>query len=134
MPGKEFQASARRIANDTNAVAIDMRGELNRHCQAALDAAFAEVVRYQPDTVLLNMAGVDRISSEAIAQMIVLLIRARKAGLHLAVYGFSPHGEEVFRLTGLDELIDVFPDEASALGAAQPAGTDIRANAGKGAD
>ncbi len=100
---------------------LDLRGEINGFAREALDAAYAEAERDDPETILLNFEGVDYINSTGIALIVGLLARARATRRNLVAYGLSEHYVEIFNITRLSDFVSVFPDEESALSEAAPA-------------
>jgi anti-anti-sigma factor len=94
---------------------VELRGEINAFAEDVLNDAYAEAEREEPETILLNFAGVDYINSTGIALIVSLLARARKAHRRLLACGLSPHYVEIFNITRLADFMSVYPDEASAL-------------------
>jgi anti-sigma B factor antagonist len=50
--------------------------------------------------------------------LVMLLIRARREGINVTGYGLSDHYRSIFKLTRLDEVIPLFPNEDTALAVA----------------
>ena len=115
MPANHLEASVRQ---DPGGAVLDLRGEINGFAQEALDAAYAEAEKANPETILLNFEGVDYINSTGIALIVSLLARARATKRRLVAYGLSDHYVEIFNITRLSDFVSVFPDEESALEAA----------------
>jgi anti-sigma B factor antagonist len=112
MPANHLEASVRQ---EPGGVVLDLRGEINRFAQEALDAAYAEAEAKDPEAILLNFEGVDYIDSTGIALIVGLLARARASKRHLLAYDLSDHCVEVFKITRLSDFVSVLPDEESAL-------------------
>jgi anti-anti-sigma factor len=112
MPARQLDARVRR---QSGAVVIDLEGEINAFGAAALNAAYAEAERDNPEVVLLNFAGVDYINSTGIALIVGLLAKARAARRRLVVCGLSEHYVEIFQITRLSDFMTMFPNEESAL-------------------
>jgi anti-sigma B factor antagonist len=74
MPAKHLEASVRQ---EPGGAILDLRGEINRFAQEALDAAYTEAEAREPEAILLNFEGVDYINSTGIALIVGLLARAR---------------------------------------------------------
>ena len=94
---------------------LDLRGEINGFGQEALDAAYAEAEKGEPEVIILNFEKVDYINSTGIALIVGLLARARAAKRRLLAYGLSEHYVEIFNITRLSDFLGVYPDEESAL-------------------
>ena len=118
-----FEASVRHVPTRAgtpdidNVVIIDLYGEINASAEAKMEEAYAQASRQNPTVALLNFEGVDYINSTGIALIVRLLTQARQAGCRLLAYGLSDHYIEIFHITRLDEFIEIYPDEASALAA-----------------
>jgi len=112
MPARQLDA---RVRGQPGAVVIDLEGEINAFGAAALNAAYAEAERDNPEVVLLNFAGVDYINSTGIALIVGLLAKARAARRRLVVCGLSEHYVEIFQITRLSDFMTMFPNEESAL-------------------
>jgi anti-sigma B factor antagonist len=113
MQAKHLEASVRR---EQGGVVLDLRGEINRFAQEALDAAYAEAEAKDPETILLNFEGVDYIDSTGIFLITRLLVaKARASKRRLLAYGLSEHYVRIFNITRLSDFVSVFPDEESAL-------------------
>src|SRR5215813_2475765 len=99
MPARTLDASVRH--ERPRVAVVEMHGEINAFAEDVLNAAYAEAERGDPETILLNFAGVDYINSTGIALIVSLLARARKAHRSLLVCGLSEHYLEIFRITRL---------------------------------
>jgi anti-sigma B factor antagonist len=112
MQAKHLEASVRR---EPAGAVLDLRGEINGFGQEALDAAYAEAEKGDPEAIVLNFEEVDYINSTGIALIVGLLAKARAAKRRLLAYGLSEHYVEIFNITRLSDFVGVYPDEESAL-------------------
>ena len=83
--------------------------------QAVFDELFGLVDQARPARVLLNFRDVSLLSSTALASLMHLDKRLRQNRGKLRLCGFKPGQIELFRVTGLDKVFDLYPDEPSAL-------------------
>lgn len=97
---------------------IDINGEITRHAEERLSAAFEEASENGVQTILLNFAGMEYMNSSGIGLLIMLLIRAQRQGQQLMAYGLREHYAQIFELTRLNEAIQVYKSEDDALQAA----------------
>jgi anti-sigma B factor antagonist len=116
MTGAEFDAS---IRSQPGIATIDLSGEINSFAENALNHAYSEAEKNDPQRIVLNFTQVSYINSTGIALIVGLLSRARKANRNLAVFGLSEHYLEIFQITRLADFMVIYPDEGSALEAAQ---------------
>ncbi len=103
-------------------VVLDLTGDLRGDAREDLEAAYAEAASRGPQTIVLNLTGVDYMDSTGIALLVGLLARARRDGREVSAYGLTDHYREIFAITRLSEYIHVHDDEQSALGSV-PAAT-----------
>ena len=112
MAVQHLEASVRR---EPGGAILDLRGEINGFGQEALNAAYAEAEKGDPEAIILNFEDVDYINSTGIALIVGLLARARASKRRLLAYGLSDHYVEIFEITRLSDFVGVYPDEESAL-------------------
>jgi anti-sigma B factor antagonist len=66
-------------------------------------------------SIVLDFEGLDYMNSGGIGLLVTMLIRAQRNGQTLSAFGLSDHYRQIFALTRLDEVIEIFDDEQSAL-------------------
>lgn len=70
------------------------------------DAASPHIVKARP-SILVDMSGVDVLTSAGITTLIRFLNHAKPLGGKLAVFGSKPSVAKVFRIVGLEGLLGV---------------------------
>jgi anti-anti-sigma regulatory factor len=65
--------------------------------------------------LVLNFAGVDRVSSMFYSQLLALRKRLQTCGARLTLTNLCPFVQEIFRAFQADKLFDIRTDEADAL-------------------
>ena len=68
----------------------------------------------RPD-ILLDLTGVRYVDSSGLGEMVAAQAAARRAGGQVALFGLSPNVREVFEVTRLVYVFDIYEDEAGAL-------------------
>lgn len=109
------QTFSAQVRNENQRVVIDLHGEINAQADEALNQAYAEVDRQNPEVIVLNFSDVDYINSTGIALIVGLLAQTRKTHRRLVIYGLSDHYVQIFQITRLSDFMDIFQDESSAL-------------------
>lgn len=104
-----------RVRHQENVGIVDLAGDINRHSDGALHAAYEEAAAASGSHIVLNFSDVGFINSTGIAVIVSLLARARAAQRKLIVFGLSDHYQRIFEITRLVDFMSVVPDEASAL-------------------
>lgn len=95
---------------------IDIEGEITALSEQELAAAHAEAAE-GANVVALNFQGLEYMNSGGIGLLVTTLIRANRMGHRLVAYGLNEHYRQIFDLTRLDEAIEIFNDESSAVAA-----------------
>lgn len=80
---------------------------------------FEAAARAKNGKLLLNFRNVLLMSSSIINKLVELRNRCEKAGMHLAFCEVSENVQEVFRLMKMQNLVNIYPDEPSAIDAMQ---------------
>jgi len=97
------------------AAIVDLPAQIDSTAEAALNDAYAAATAHGSDTILLNFAGVEFLSSTGIALIVGMLARARKDGRAIRASGLSDHYKEIFEITRLADYMPIFADETAAL-------------------
>jgi anti-sigma B factor antagonist len=116
MPTAEITTQVRNVAEGVRV--IDIHGEITAFSEDALRAAHDRASAGQVRAVILNFTDLAYMNSGGIGLLVTNLIRAQRSGHRLLAYGLTDHYREIFALTRLDEAIELFDDETSALAVA----------------
>ena len=100
---------------NSNIGIIDIQGDVTGAAENALMDAFSEASNGSVRTILINFSGLDYMNSSGIGLLVTLLIRTQRQKQKLLACGLSPHYQEIFTLTRLNEAIGIYADEAAAL-------------------
>jgi anti-sigma B factor antagonist len=65
--------------------------------------------------IVLNMAEVYYIDSSGLGELVAACASAQRQGAQLKLFKLAPRVQDVIQLTRLYQVIDVFPDEDSAV-------------------
>ncbi|MGH8872040.1 MAG: STAS domain-containing protein [Acidimicrobiia bacterium] len=96
---------------------IDISGEITSFSEKEISEAHEEAARGGVDAVVLNFEDLDYMNSGGIGLLVTTLIRAQRSGHRLMAYGLTDHYRQIFSLTRLDEAIELFDTETSAVDA-----------------
>jgi anti-sigma B factor antagonist len=111
MEPSDLQADVR---SQDDAAILHLSGELNGSAEAPLNDAYDAVPKAR--TVILNFGDVQYINSTGIAVIVGVLGRARRDGKSIVACGLMDHYKEIFQITRLADFMNIYPDEASAVG------------------
>jgi anti-sigma B factor antagonist len=82
----------------------------------AVDGRFAELAE-KADILVIDLSKVSFIASLGVRTLMVSAKTIIRRGAYIAVAGAKESVEKVLRLTGFDELVGLYPDDASAAAA-----------------
>ena len=94
---------------------VEVEGDVDLGTSPDLRRALFENLRLAPK-LALNLAAIRSIDSSGIATLIEALKDAQRLGKDFVLYGLSPAVEQVFRLTHVVRIFQVFNTEQEALG------------------
>jgi anti-sigma B factor antagonist len=98
---------------------LDLTGEISSLSSNELTEAYNQAIQGHIRAVIFNFTGVSYMNSFGIGMLVMLIIRARREGIHFVGYGLNDHFRNIFKLTRLDEVIPLHPNEETALAALQ---------------
>lgn len=94
---------------------IDISGEITSFAEDEITTAHEKAAEGGTKAVVLNFDHLDYMNSGGIGLLVTTLIRAQRAGHKLLAFGLTNHYRQIFALTRLDEAIEIFDDEQSAV-------------------
>jgi len=105
--------SARRINTTT---ILDVSGNIDMSNSPEVRKALLLEIREQGVTrVLLNLSAVNYIDSSGVASLVEGLKVSRDLGLRLVLFGLNDSPREVFKISRLLKLFEVYDDETQAM-------------------
>ena len=98
---------------------VTLRGELDAHDAPRLREAFAGALGELGDAgeprLVLDLTGVAFMDSTALGAVVGALRRVREAGGEMPVVLPDTPARRIFEITGLDQVLSVYPTRAAAL-------------------
>lgn len=108
-----MKISARRINTTT---ILDVSGNIDMSNSPEVRKALLLEIREQGVTrVLLNLSAVNYIDSSGVASLVEGLKVSRDLGLRLVLFGLNDSPREVFKISRLLKLFEVYDDETQAM-------------------
>jgi len=99
----------------TNGVAIcRLTGRIDGLTSPDLESTLSSVIKEGPPRLILDMRAVTYISSAGLRCILATAKRAKAANGGLAVFGLQPAVQEVFEVSGFQNVLPVVSDENEA--------------------
>ena len=112
MPGEH------EIDAASGAVVVTLRGELDAHDAPRLKERFGEALAAASGApaprIVLDLAAVGFLDSTVLGTIVGVVRRAREAGGDVTVVLPDGPARRIFEITGLEKVVDIQPDRASA--------------------
>jgi len=94
---------------------VEIHGTLAEETKSRAKETFLGLLDSSPARIVVDLTGLDYISSAGIGLLISVLRHCRQRLTPLAVCGLGPEIEELFKLTHLDQVFNVFRNRPEAL-------------------
>ena len=94
---------------------LSLHGEVDASNSVILDKAIQELSETGAKFILVDGSELDYISSAGLGVFMSYLEDFSEKGIRLAIFGLSQRVYEVFKILGLDQLIQIFSDKNEAI-------------------
>ncbi len=94
---------------------IELTGEIDMGCAMGLRSTLMEIIQQRPTTVMIIMSEVDFMDSSGLATLVEALQACRKYQGHLKLIGLTQRVRNVFEISRLDTIFELFDTEEEAL-------------------
>jgi anti-sigma B factor antagonist len=96
---------------------VTLSGRMDAPAAPEAQQAFVRVIDEKPPHVLLDMSGVEYISSGGLRAVIMLSKALHSTNAALKLCGLNPFVKEVFAISHLDDIFDIHSDRQTAIAA-----------------
>jgi anti-sigma B factor antagonist len=100
-----------KVYEGSNAVIIEISGDLTASADKDMHAAYREACGYNPSNIVLKFGDKTHINSSGIAVVISLVIESREKGYKIFVSGLSRDYRKIFDMTGLTRYTTIVESE-----------------------
>jgi anti-sigma B factor antagonist len=104
---------AERIIADVCIISIS--GRIDTITSKDLEAKLNEAIEERKEKMIINLAKVDYISSVGLRVLLAALKRRKHNHGSLPLVSLQPFVQNVFKITGLDKVFQIFPTEDAAF-------------------
>lgn len=112
------EPSRTSIEQSGDTCVVTLAGEIDAYAAPSLRLDLRGVVEERgASTVVVDLAGVTFLDSSALGAVVGLLRRVRERSGRLLIVLPQGHAARIFELTGLDQILDLYPDREAALNA-----------------
>jgi len=94
---------------------IDIQGELTAFAEQVLMKSYLDACTPDTCVIILNFSDMIYMNSSGIGLIVTLLIRINRDKRQLFAYGLSEHYQNIFKLTRLNDSIQIYTDEIEAI-------------------
>ncbi|MCP4633246.1 MAG: STAS domain-containing protein [candidate division Zixibacteria bacterium] len=95
---------------------LQIDGRLDLESSTSLKAATSELLEDKYNKVIFNLQGVDFINSSGLGALVSILKNVRSNQGRLKLTGLAPYVKEVFDITQLSNVFEIYADEQQAIG------------------
>ncbi|TXE12639.1 STAS domain-containing protein [Algoriphagus aquimarinus] len=92
-----------------------LKGEVDASNSVILDEAITKLVTAGSSSILVDGTGLEYISSAGLGVFMSYLEDFQEKEIDLKIYSLSDRVFEVFKILGLDQLMQIYPDKKTAL-------------------
>ncbi|MBN2412040.1 STAS domain-containing protein [candidate division KSB1 bacterium] len=96
-------------------VFVNIKGEVDLYSSPEVRKKIFDLVKKKAPVILINLEKVKYMDSSGVATLIEGLQQCNKYNGRFALYGLQDNVREVFELTRLDKIFEIYSDRESAL-------------------
>ncbi|MCP4581282.1 MAG: STAS domain-containing protein [candidate division Zixibacteria bacterium] len=100
---------------DGDIAILSLAGRLDLTSASSLKEASKNVLSSDSKKMVLNLSDVDFINSSGLGALVSILKEVRKSQGSMKLTNLAPYVKEIFDITQLSNIFDIFPDENQAL-------------------
>lgn len=96
---------------------LALEGEIDLHRSPQVKESLEPFISQKVPRILLDFSAVTYVDSSGLATMIETLQRIQSYGGKFALFGLRESVRAIFEIARLDQIFNIFPDEATAVAA-----------------
>ncbi|MBD3291117.1 anti-sigma factor antagonist [candidate division KSB1 bacterium] len=98
-----------------NAVIINIKGDVDLYSSPQIRKVLLELIQKESPAIFVDLQEVNYMDSSGVATLVEALQRAKKYGGRLFIYHLQGAVQDVFELSRLDKVFQIYPDETEAM-------------------
>jgi anti-sigma B factor antagonist len=103
-----------------NMLILSLSGKIDAMTSKELEAALNSLTGHDGVNIVLDMGGVEYISSSGLRILMAALNRVRQSHGDLVLTSLQPMVMEVFEITGIKRFFSIYPNKSDALNSLKP--------------
>jgi anti-sigma B factor antagonist len=111
--GDDAKALSVTVDQENSTLRVGVSGELDISTVPAFNKELAELRHNAATTVILDLSSTSFMDSTGLSAVLVAEMHARMRGQKFVVVAGPPHVHELFKLTGVDNFLEVVGPEDS---------------------
>ena len=96
---------------------VKVKGRVDSETAPELDDALTKLLQDNRNQIVLNLEGVDYISSAGLRAVVKAFQAAKKSGGDVRLASVSPPVEVILRTVGMMQMLQMYPTEQEAMAA-----------------
>ncbi len=102
-------------APQTQTGILALEGEIDLHRSPQVKETLEPLIAQKLTRILVDFSAVTYVDSSGLATMIETLQRIQSYGGKFAMFGLRDSVRSIFEIARLDQIFNIFPDEAAAI-------------------
>lgn len=103
------------VRHEGQVVVLELGGEIDMQCSTKLRIKFLELFKGRPQVLVVNMTKVGFMDSSGLATLVEVLKWCHRNDSQLKLVGLAENVRNVFELSRLESLFQIYDNEAEAL-------------------
>jgi len=105
----------KEVRREGQAVVLVLAGEIDMKCSVKLRSKLLELLKEKPPVLVLNLIQVEFMDSSGLGTLVEALRWSRRNGGQFKLAGLSQAVRNIFEISRLDSVFQVYDTEAEAL-------------------
>ncbi|HET7263668.1 MAG TPA: STAS domain-containing protein [bacterium] len=109
------------VRTNGDVTVVDVAGEVDLYTAPRLEEALTKAAGRTPPLIVVNLGRTTYLDSTALRVLTAVFKRVRERRGEMAIAEVQPKIAKLFTLTGLDQVLPLYPTEREALAKVHPA-------------
>ncbi|MFP4104631.1 MAG: STAS domain-containing protein [Phycisphaerae bacterium] len=101
---------------EENVAVVSVMGDIDYARSTGFQSGLLAIVDKKPDKIVIDLSDVGYMDSSGVASLVKLLSRMKRRHQSLALTGLSDRVRNIFQITRLEDVFDIYGSEQEATG------------------